>query len=153
VTVIRLSLGKAPRSALLLDDSALLGVLSTPIRTQWKGLPARRNLCIPRTLKLSLPCQPVVCSKIKFHYLTLPAADTGLVDLGTFRSTDVESTSPPLPEGSFRSTVVETLTSGPEARRRLADHVAAVHRLKAARSVIHRFRLKRHIPGRRPHTA
>ena len=98
MTVIRLSLGKAPRSALLLDDSALLGVLSTPIRTQWKGLPARRNLCIPRTLKLSLPCQPVVCSKIKFHYLRLPAADTGLVDLG-----------------SFRSTVVETLTSGPEA--------------------------------------
>jgi hypothetical protein len=94
VTVIRLSPGKAPRSALLVDDSAPLGVLSTPIGTQWKGLPARRNLCIPRTLKLSLPCQPVVCSKIKFHYLTLPAADTGFVDLGTFRSTDVESTLP-----------------------------------------------------------
>jgi hypothetical protein len=33
------------------------------------------------------------CSKIKFHYLT-PLTDTRLVDLGTFRSTDVETTLP-----------------------------------------------------------
>jgi hypothetical protein len=36
-----------PRSPLHLDDSGYLGVLSTPIRTQWKGPPASRNLRFP----------------------------------------------------------------------------------------------------------
>ena len=35
--------GRAPRSALHLDDSGYLAVLSTPIRTQWKGPSASRK--------------------------------------------------------------------------------------------------------------
>ena len=96
-------------------------------------------------MKLSLPCQPVVCSKIKFHYLTLPTVDAGLVDLGTFRSTDVESTLPAASGEVVSQHGRRNAHIWAGAGRRLADHVAAVHRLKAARSVIHRFRLKRHI--------
>jgi hypothetical protein len=39
----RRSVDRHPRSPLHLDDSGYLAVLSTPIRTQWKGPPAGRK--------------------------------------------------------------------------------------------------------------
>jgi hypothetical protein len=67
VTVRCLSPGKAPRSALHLDDLAPLGVLSTPIGTQWKGprlgetcASAVHCKCLGRTNRL-------FCVKIKFE--------------------------------------------------------------------------------------
>ncbi len=49
---------------------------------------------------------------------------------GRFAAQTLKRPSPPLPEGSSRSTVVGTLTAGPEAGRRLASQMAAVYRLK-----------------------
>jgi hypothetical protein len=48
-----------PRSPLHLDDSGCLAVLSTPIRTQWKGPPASRNLTTSSINRLSIAYQPV----------------------------------------------------------------------------------------------
>jgi hypothetical protein len=70
VTVMCLSPGKAPRSALHLDDSAYLAVLSTPIRTQWKGPPASRNLEGDVVGLMPMTCQPVATHKIKLPCLT-----------------------------------------------------------------------------------
>jgi secretion/DNA translocation related CpaE-like protein len=60
---------KSPRYALHLDDSGSLGVLSTPIKTRWKGLLARRKLYICRRLRMCRQYQPVAPYKIKFDQL------------------------------------------------------------------------------------
>jgi hypothetical protein len=53
-------------NALHLDDSGSLGVLSTPIKTRWKGLLVRRKLYICRQLGVRWQYQPVALLKIKF---------------------------------------------------------------------------------------
>ena len=50
-----------PRSPLHLDDSGYLGVLSTPIRTQWKGPPAGRKFDTFERWLVDLPL-PTGCS-------------------------------------------------------------------------------------------
>ena len=50
----------------IFDDSGSLGVLSTPIKTRWKGLLARRKLYICRQLGVRQQYQPVALLKIKF---------------------------------------------------------------------------------------
>jgi hypothetical protein len=104
------------------------------------------------------------CRKIKFPHLTLRRPIRDSLASGRFAARSSKTPTRRFRRGRFaarsskrshlgRRRGRRLLTSGPEARRRLADHVTAVHRLKAARSVIHRFRLKRHLLGRRPHTA
>ena len=66
--------GKAPRSALHLDDSAYLAVLSTPIRTQWKGPPASRNLTLPGR-SWSVPVIPTGCSGPRSNCIAGVAVD------------------------------------------------------------------------------
>jgi hypothetical protein len=103
----------------------------------------------------TVPAVPTGCfvARSKLRYLTLPTADGRLIDLGTLCSNAPKPLSPLLRRGRFRSTVVERSPLGRRLGRQLADHLAAVHRLKAIRSLIHRFRLKRHLPGQHPHTA
>jgi hypothetical protein len=62
---------ESPRSALHLDDSAYLAVLSTPIRTQWKGPPASRNLAPDSGALMPMTCQPVASDKIKLQVCEL----------------------------------------------------------------------------------
>jgi hypothetical protein len=68
---------ESPSSALHLDDSAYLAVLSTPIRTRWKGPPASRNLERDSVGLMTTTCQPVATGKIKLQVLALFRADTG----------------------------------------------------------------------------
>jgi hypothetical protein len=67
---------ESPRRALHLDDSAYLAVLSTPIRTRWKGPPASRNLERDSVGLMTMTCQPVATGKIKLQVLALFRADT-----------------------------------------------------------------------------
>ena len=53
-------------NALHLDDSGSLAVLSTPIKTRWKGLLVRRKLFIGRQPGVRRQYQPVALLKIKF---------------------------------------------------------------------------------------
>jgi hypothetical protein len=59
--------GRAPRSALHLDDSGYLAVLSTPIRTQWKGPSASRKSGSRGLRLMPATCQPVAIDKIKLQ--------------------------------------------------------------------------------------
>jgi hypothetical protein len=77
---------ESPRSALHLDDSAYLAVLSTPIRTRWKGPPASRNLERDSVDLMTMTCQPVATGKIKLQLLDLSRADTGGGPSRAFRS-------------------------------------------------------------------
>jgi hypothetical protein len=52
-----------------------LGVLSTPIVTQWKGLAARRNLCSSRLQTCSDNANRLLSSKIKLAFRKLRRVD------------------------------------------------------------------------------
>jgi hypothetical protein len=73
-----------PRSPLHLDDSGYLGVLSTPIRTQWKGPPVGRKFVTFELVSRPSLTNRLLWTKIKFgfwnfsYFTHLPSPRSGI---------------------------------------------------------------------------